>query len=233
MTIKKLNGDCSWLWNWEGIKIMVDPWFSPSQVDFYPLFSEQFHVTPQPRVEELERPDYIFISHPFTDHCNKETLLQCDPLIPVIASKKILRKIRRLNHFEKLLNLEQAPIQISRLMPSIFPDPAHEAFLFCNEGIRLLYAPHGSRAKNLPKADVLITTTTMYKLPFWLGGTVNLGHNHAKSMKEKCGAKWLITTHDERKNGTGIVESLAQKEYARNNGDWIELLEKEEFDIKK
>ena len=231
MKITKLNDDSSWLWEWDGIKLMVDPWFSPSQVDFHPLFSEQFHVTPQPSIQELERPDYIFISHPFTDHCNKETLLQCDPSIPVISSKKVLRKVRRWNHFEKLLTLEQAPIQISRVMPSVFPDPAHEAFLFSVNGFRLLYAPHGSRAKKLPKADVLITTTTKYKLPFWLGGTVNLGYQHALRMKESCEAKWLITTHDERKKGTGLVEWLARKEYAGNEPECIEVLEKQCFDI--
>ncbi len=223
MKITKLNDDSSWLWEWEGIKLMVDPWFSPSQVDFYPWFSEQFHVTPQPQIVSLERPDYIFISHPFTDHCNKETLLQFDPSIPVISSNKILRKIRSWNHFERLLDLEDAPIQITRLRPALIPDPAHYAFLFSMNGKRLLYAPHGSRTKKLPKADVVITTTTKYKLPFWLGGTVNLGLRHAIRMKEQCGASLLISTHDEQKRGTGIVEYLSKKQYAISDGSWIEL----------
>ena len=45
MKLTKLNDDNSWLWEFDGKIILVDPWFSPSQVDFYPWFSEQFHVT--------------------------------------------------------------------------------------------------------------------------------------------------------------------------------------------
>lgn len=208
---------------------MVDPWFSPSQVDFFPWFSEQFHVTPQPEIASLERPDFIFISHPFTDHCNKETLLRFDPAIPVIAPKSVLKKIQGWNHFKQYLTLEDAPFRIARVNTSFIPDLAHQAFLFSSDHGRLLYAPHGSRIKQLPKTDVLITTTTTYKLPFWLGGTVNLGLKQALRMKKDSGAKWLITTHDERKKGTGIVEKLSKKEYAINDGSWIELKAGEVF----
>jgi len=53
MKITKLNADSSWLWEIEGVKILVDPWFSESQVDFHPLFSKQFHLDPQPKTEDL------------------------------------------------------------------------------------------------------------------------------------------------------------------------------------
>lgn len=231
MKIKKLNEDSSWLWEIDGLKVMVDPWFSASQVDLHPLFSEQFHVTDQPSIKELEKPDYLFISHPFTDHCNKETLLQFDPAIPLIAKPSILRKIGSWKHFTQLLQLEDAPFSLQRIQKGIFSDLVHEAYLIQNDHCRMIYAPHGAKIKRLPSAEILITTTTTYRLPFWLGGTINLGDQHALKMKDRCNAKWLITTHDEKKSGSGLVERLAHKHYPSKSDEWIELHQGEEIDF--
>jgi hypothetical protein len=65
----------------------------------------------------------------------------------------------------------------------------------------------------LPNADVLITTTTTFELPFWLGGTINLGYKKALIAKNLCGASILVATHDEKKMGKGFVEKLAIKTY--------------------
>jgi hypothetical protein len=43
--------------------------------------------------------DAIVISHEFTDHCNKATLLQCAPSIPVFATQKAARIVRGWKHF--------------------------------------------------------------------------------------------------------------------------------------
>jgi len=213
MRLEKLNDDSSWMWTLNGKRYLVDPWFTPSQVDFYPWFSEQFHVTEQPLISALESVDFIFISHPFTDHCNKETLLQCDPNIPVIADHVVRKKMAKWRHFTTLLSLEEAELHIEKFGSGSFLDPVHNAFVFHTDAGKLLYAPHGSRLKTVPAIDVLITTTTSYKLPFWLGGTINLGINKALQLLEKTNAKKLITTHDEQKVGKGLVEKLARKHY--------------------
>lgn len=57
MRLVKINEDSSWMWEWEDIRVLVDPWFTPSQINC------------------------IFISH----HFNKENLLQFDKDIPVIS----------------------------------------------------------------------------------------------------------------------------------------------------
>ncbi|MEY4286177.1 MAG: hypothetical protein RL511_250, partial [Bacteroidota bacterium] len=74
MQLTKLNADSSWMFHFDGLHVLVDPWFTESQVDFYPWFSRQFHLDEQPRVAALQKPDFIFISHRYTDHCNQETL---------------------------------------------------------------------------------------------------------------------------------------------------------------
>lgn len=213
MKFHKLNDDCSWLWEFDGIKIIIDPWFTPSQIDGHRLFSEQFHQTKQPTVSSLPKVDYLFISNPFTDHCNKETLIQFDPSIPLIAKKSILKKIEKWNHFESLIPLYDAPFHVKEYKPSCFLDLVHSAYLFHTEEGKILFAPHGAKTKEIPKVDVLFTTTTRYHLPFWLGGTVNLGIKQAEWLYTECEAKLFLSTHDERKVGKGLVEKLAVKDY--------------------
>lgn len=212
MIIKRLNEDSSWWWEIDGYSLIVDPWFSPSQVDLAGWFSEQFHVTPQPIVRELTKPDFLFISHPFTDHCNKETLLQFDSSIPIIALPSVLRKIRKWNHFKQFVSFEEAPFQLAYLKPRSFVDLVHGAFILTEKtGKSLIYSPHGSQFSSLPQTDVLITTTVRFYLPFWLGGTVNLGWERALKNAELCGAKTILPTHDEPKSGKGLVAKLARR----------------------
>ncbi len=214
MIFTKLNKDSSWLLESMEGRILIDPWFTSSQIDLAPWFSEQCHISDQPLVASLGVVDYIFISHPFTDHCNKETLLQFSAAIPVITTASIAKKISRWNHFKNIYTLENAPIQIKRLPSSAVLDLVHDGFLFYVEGKVILYAPHGLKKYSHPdKVDILISTTTRYHLPFWLGGTVNLGIESLKILLQRTGSSICLATHDERKIGKGMVEKFANKSY--------------------
>ena len=218
MQLTKLNEDSSWLLNLDGVKVLVDPWFSASQVDFHPWFSRQFHQSPQPLVRELVRPDFIFISHPFTDHCNKETLLQFSSEIPLIALPSILKKIKKWGHFKTLIPLDATPIPISLLKTK--NALVHKAYLIESVQNKLVYAPHGAVLKknlDLP-INALITTTLQYQLPFFLGGTINLGYGKAVELQKQVGAKYLLTTHNEDKKGEGLVSLFAKRKFSNDAG---------------
>ncbi len=220
MIFTKLNKDSSWLLESREARILIDPWFTDSQIDLAPWFSEQYHTTKQPSPESIGGVDYIFISHPFTDHCNKETLLQFSSDIPVITTSAIAKKIYRWNHFKKIYILENAPIKIKRLKSNSILDLVHDGFLFYIEGKVILYAPHGLKKYEHPdKVDVLISTTTRYHLPFWLGGTVNLGIENLKTLLQKTGSSICLATHDEEKIGKGMVEKFANKTYLSEHYD--------------
>lgn len=201
------------MWEISGKRILVDPWFTESQVDLAPWFSEQFHLENQISVSELGNIDYIFISHPFTDHCNKETLLQLDKRIPLVSRKKNLNKIKKWQHFESLIPIDEFEIEVDVLPPKSKLDLVHFAYHFKLDNDAFLYAPHGATFKNHLKTDLLITTSVRYKLPFWLGGIVNLGIEEAINLKNKLGAPIVLTTHDEKKIGKGLVEKFAKKHY--------------------
>ncbi len=213
MRFTKLNDDSSWLWEIDGIQVLVDPWFTQSQIDLFPWFSEQFHINEQPEVDQIPKPDFIFISHPFTDHCNKETLLKFSSEIPIVSNEGVLKKIKKWNYFQSFLKLTEAPISIVQLKPKSKLDLVHSAFLLKSSQGNVLYAPHGTNIKLLPEVKILITTVSKYELPFWLGGTVNLGYEKALENLKRCKADWLLCTHDEQKIGKGLVERLAKKNY--------------------
>ena len=80
------------------------------------------------------------------------------------------------------------------------------------ENKKIVYAPHGFKSlNNYVTADVLITSCSTYHLPWYLGGTINLGINKALSMAELLSTSIILSTHDEQKIGKGIVEKIAKK----------------------
>ena len=79
----------------------------------------------------------------------------------------------------------------------------------------MCYAPHGTRKIVQDKeASVLLTTVTTYELPFYLGGTVNLGLNKALQLAEQLNVKTVISTHDEAKIQKGIVAALSKRTFS-------------------
>jgi hypothetical protein len=216
MQLTKLNADSSWMFHFDGLHILVDPWFTASQVDFHPLFSRQYHLDEQPSVATLRKPDYIFISHRYTDHCNKETLLQFSKEIPLLALPSILKKIAKWGHFKKLIPLSEVPFDIQLIATR--QNLVHKAYLItCSSG-KLLYVPHGAKLKKGCAADVVIASTLRYELPFFLGGTINLGLKVAVDLKESVGAQHLLCTHAEQKRAEGLVAVLAKKKFQKDDG---------------
>jgi L-ascorbate metabolism protein UlaG (beta-lactamase superfamily) len=218
MKITKLNADSSWLWEINGLKVLVDPWFSESQVDFHPRFSTQYHLDKQPDISEIPHPDFIFISHPFTDHCNQETLVKFSSEIPVICLPVIQRKIQKWKHFKQFISLSDAPFQIEKISKTGFLDLVHHAYLISDGTSTMCYAPHGTRAiYDNKEAAILLSTVSTYELPFYLGGTVNLGLNKALQLAEKLKVKTIISTHDEQKRQAGMVARLSKRQYVPSN----------------
>lgn len=219
MKITKLTDDSSWLITTDEFSLVIDPWFTNQQVDGFSWFSlqqrnESYGPFDFSQVKNL----ILFITHPFSDHCNKETLLTFPKNTKVIAESRAFKKIESWNYFSELIKLTEAPFNIKQLTKVTLFNQTHHAFFFRLKDISLIYAPHGvSTIQNIPSADVLMTTTTTYKLPFFLGGTVNLGLKKANALRVKTGAKWVITTHDQQKESKGLVGLFARPIYERDN----------------
>ena len=116
--------------------ILIDPWLKGNQFDVGAWFSSQWHSISSciqsiaelnqllhdnealeegqdsiggtnGQIEAQNRIDAVVISHEFTDHCHKQTLLEIDPRIPVIATNAgaggAANLIRSWRHFDTVL----------------------------------------------------------------------------------------------------------------------------------
>ena len=101
--IHHLNADTSWLLqiqvcplesqSAEVFTILIDPWFTGPQTDYSRFLSKQEHVVPSAvsSVHQLcqkyeTQIDAVCISHEWTDHCHKATLLEVASHVPVYAT---------------------------------------------------------------------------------------------------------------------------------------------------
>jgi len=118
--------------------------------------------------------DAVVISHEFSDHCHKETLLEVHPSVPVFAIREAAKLIRKWKHFQTIVVIEafatngnadwrsttQSPlpnwIGISRLLQTddvlnfhsaimiTFSDPSQKA-----SAEAIIYTPHGISSGDL------------------------------------------------------------------------------------
>jgi hypothetical protein len=185
--------------------------------------------------QKAEEPwiDAVIVSHEFTDHMHKETLLETNPHIPVFATSKAASIIRSWKHFDLVGDISRFTgdwressrnplppwLGISRLAY------AGADLLYYHSGIMItfpkqnggdaeavIYTPHGISPGNLPSisdADPPIKTLALLhglqdiSLP--AGAQLNLGAHNGLKVQRLLGAKYWIGTHDEVKKGGGIV----------------------------
>jgi hypothetical protein len=54
-------------------------------------------------------------------------------------------------------------------------------------------------------------------LPFYLGGTVNLGLESTLALAKKLSVKTIVSTHDEQKKQQGLVARLSKRKFHTTN----------------
>ena len=135
-----------------------------------------------------------------------------------------------------------SPVQVSHLPASRWHlDLLHNALLFfpgtaeattrnAQRPATVLYAPHGYIWRHgeprkpdplpfavtvpaLPPIDILMCTLAEYRLPFFLGGTINLGLEAACALAAACAPRVIVDTHSEQKPATGLVPRIAATVY--------------------
>ncbi|KAG8711900.1 hypothetical protein FRC09_020349 [Ceratobasidium sp. 395] len=116
--VKHLNGDTSWLISFpvstqdreDGLfNIIIDPWLTGPQTDYYSWFSRQSHVIKAcvDHISELNtRIDAVVLSHEWSDHTHRATLLEIDAKTPVYATKNAADLVRSWDHFSTVHTIE-------------------------------------------------------------------------------------------------------------------------------
>lgn len=230
ITLQRLNQDTTWKININGYQLLLDPWLVESEIDGFSWFNEQWHRTAPVPIEALPDVDGIVVSQPFSDHCHEKTIARLPAHWPIAAVAQARKRLEKT--FQNTRNISTIPeynagflalgaLQLTQFRTNSFLDQVHNALLIVNPSQEnIFYAPHGfvlnsqqlAWLKNYP-IEVLITTVSLYKLPFYLGGTVNLGLSTMLKLADQLQPSHVINTHDEQKIAKGLVPRIAQTIY--------------------
>ncbi|KAK5055136.1 hypothetical protein LTR84_012884 [Exophiala bonariae] len=247
--------------------LLIDPWLQGPQSDVAGWFSKQWHAVESSvgsilELDELLRDaeafeyerhatsettarnsyiDAVVISHEFTDHCHKATLLEVNTKVPVFATGKAAQLIRSWNHFSTVIEMASfgngedwrttsTPplpewIGISRIVTSSDALYYHSAVLICTRisdseseaAEAVIYTPHGLAVSG-------IATITTAKPPIdslallhglhdisLVGNQLNLGAVNAIKAQQLLNAKFWIGTHDEEKKKWGLISPFLRR----------------------
>ena len=226
--VRRLNMDTSWQISWEQTSMILDPWLVGTEVDGFSWFNEQWHATPPLTISEPKPYDAIIVSQSYSDHCHPETIKQldnrpilCTPTVTKKLSKQLPdAKITKLPDFMDGELLEFNDVNLAYLDPGRKIDPIYYGIVMISADRAIVYAPHGftitdHQLEKLAayKVDLLITSFSLFKLPFLLGGAVNPGLKKAKELIAKLDPTKVVHTHDENKHAKGIVKMIANVKY--------------------
>ncbi|KAF8607433.1 hypothetical protein BDV93DRAFT_604016 [Ceratobasidium sp. AG-I] len=191
-SIKHVNGDTSWLISFpvsledredELFNVIVDPWLTGPQTDYYSWFSSQSHIIKAcvDHISELNtRIDAVVLSHEWTDHTHRATLLEINSDTPVYATIKAAEIVRSWGHFTTVHTIEDLPpashwsvthmpglpsnLGISRISSTSFEIVSYYHVAIClayvppevkdkagTSANAILYSPHGIHASSLDR----------------------------------------------------------------------------------
>jgi len=231
MEFFRLNGDTSWLICCEGNSLAIDPWLLGAEVDCCPCFNSARLLSGAADPLQLAPTlTGILITQPFSDHCHEGTLLALGCGVPIFAVPGALARLRQgpTPLAARVLPLSSVASRLpgwraEHIAPSFF-SPTHGGVLLSTQRGSVVFAPHGLKAAGLrllasriapviPRPITVVSTTTVFDLPCWLGGKVNLGLSSAVALCEAVRADAFIATHDEDKPSTGCIPLVASKHY--------------------
>ncbi|NBD18855.1 MAG: MBL fold metallo-hydrolase [Cyanobacteria bacterium] len=187
-------GSNSWLWQWENLNILVDPWLVDDLV--FANLTWLFRGIRQEKPPQLpERIDLILLSQGLEDHAHKPTLKMLDKTIPVVGSPNAAEVAEDLE-FETVTALPhgetytlQEKIEIRALPGAPIGLDQENAYLLTalTPQQRLYYEPHGfppEELKEYSPVDVVINPIVNLELP--LAGAIINGKESAVQL-----AQWL------------------------------------------
>jgi len=234
-------GSNSWLWQWENLNILVDPWLVDDLV--FGNLPWLFRGTRRENPPTLpDRIDLILLSQGLEDHAHKPTLKSLDPNIPVVGSPSAAKvateigftTVTSLSHGES--HTLQDKIEIRALPGAPVGIEKENAYLLtAAPQQRLYYEPHGfppETVKDYAPVDVVINPIVNLELP--LAGAIINGKESAIKLAQWLKPKTILATASGGeidyqgillsllKTGGGIEEVKASLKDAHLNTEIIE-----------
>ena len=235
MKIQRLNMDNSWHINFAGKSFLIDPWLKGVEIDFFSWFNTQWHRTPPIAIADVPDYDFVIITQKYPDHYHPETLIELQPQKLIVPSS-IEKKVKKLLPDAQIWTLETSSSDVigSQMKLHYLPsqrkmDPIYDAIVLENGTESILLATHGyaesetwsKHLKNIPPIKLAFTPFNLYRLPFFLGGTVSPGLSAVKNLIKTLLPKHIIATHDEDKHAKGLIQKLAHIEFSPSRQELI------------
>ncbi|NEO84749.1 MAG: MBL fold metallo-hydrolase [Spirulina sp. SIO3F2] len=192
----------SWLIEWAGQRILLDPWFvGPLTFGDMPWLFKAERLTPREFPANI---DQIVLSQGLPDHAHVPTLETCDRAIPVIASPSAAKIATDLG-FQMVHALEhgqQHEVNTDLIITAVPGSPVgpnllENGYVFSHRGeqTKLYYEPHGYHSAELDAfapLDVVITPLIDLKLP--LVGTVIGGQARSLQLAQRVQPQVMLPT---------------------------------------
>lgn len=233
MKIQRLNMDNSWCIEFAGKSLLIDPWLTGVEVDYFPWFNTQWRKTKPLDIAEVPEFDLVIITQKYPDHFHPTTLKALNPKT-IIVPKSIEKAVKKLLPNAHVWNLETAlhhAADISfnvHFIPTLRKiDPIYDAIVLENGEESILIATHGysesnewaAALKKLPPIKLAFTPFNRYKLPFFLGGTVAPGLAAVERLIKTHKPEHLVATHDEDKHAKGLVHKFAKITFSPSHAE--------------
>lgn len=224
MKIQRLNMDNSWFFEFGGLRIVIDPWLTGKEIDFFSWFNTQWHRTKPIEIAKVPTYDLVLITQKYPDHFHKETLELINPKV-VICPTSIKKKLQIILPQAEVQEFNQGikrvlntPVSVHHLPTSRKVDPIYDALILEDGKQSLFIATHGFTSikewekvlSKLPPVELLLSPFDHYQLPFFLGGTVAPGIDGLRKLSNHLNPKYVIATHDEDKHASGLVSKFAR-----------------------
>jgi hypothetical protein len=227
-----LNGDSSWLIELDGTRILLDPWLDGPATIVHPVVHvAQLGASVVP-LRDLPKVDALVISHPFPDHCNRPTLRQLSPDLPVYAPAVVKPFVKAFGGFRNVTALANATrggkaatagnVSLYWCRASAPLDTTHNALILRGtvSGATVMYCPHGlidggPTLKAVERVlagrlDAFLCSFTRLDLPGYLGGIANLGTDAAAAMVGRLAPRYVLATHDGDKPDQGFIARVGR-----------------------
>ncbi len=230
LTLTRLNNDAAWLLTVDSIRVAIDPWLVGDEIDGCAAFNAASLARAALAPAAVGALDAVLLTQGFSDHTHEATLRLLEGAPAVYAAPGALARARACVGRARARPLAALaadfPGWAAAHVPPPLLEPTHGGVLLATPAGSVLVAPHGLRLAALapravaaalaaaPRPLTVLATTTEYRLPALLGGTVNLGLAAAAALCAAVRADVFHATHDERKRARGCVPRVAVVTYA-------------------
>lgn len=185
--------------------------------------------------------DVVAISHEFTDHCHKDTLLELPPSVKVIAPSRAAALIGSWRHFENVYEMPlftgtqtdwretcisplPSWLSIARLIDERDPLYLHAATMISfsssggNAAQCVIYTAHGITLETaepiieaVPPLKPLCLIHGLHDVALPMMQQINLGALNGLRLYRTLKPKYWFGTHDEDKTAGGLVRHMLRR----------------------